>query len=150
MPGHDASDDAPNRPPRDPQELGDGRPAALLSKVGRPLLEGVREAAARSRPGHLLGLHGPTRFAVDPSDRVLEVNHHPGEVEMPPAPDTPVLDPASLAPALSAPEASLPRTDFHDQTRGVEVETTNDQVLDGKDDSEYCRSAHDGVPGEGR
>ena len=145
----DPTDDPADSPPGNAQEPRDRRAIALLGEIPGALFECVGEVAAWSGPRDLFGLHRTARIAVNTPDLVAQVHHHPSEVKVAPPTGTTVLHSTCLATAFPAPDGPPSWGNLHDQAEVLEVEAPDDEVLDGQDDSEYGRCAHDGVPGEG-
>jgi len=89
--GHDASEDLPDRPPRDPHQPGERRLGHLLRKERDAVFEVARVGGSRPRPRHHLrsitaaGAAKPSQLALDHASRRAEI-------QVPPAPDAPVLD----------------------------------------------------------
>jgi hypothetical protein len=116
----DPLDDRSDGVPRNAHHVADRGLVAPLGQVADVVLERPREPRAGFGPRYLFDLDAAAR-AVDAARVVAQLHHHPGEVEMPPAPATTAVVPGASLPALGAPPASPRRRHIEDEPFLVEV-----------------------------
>ena len=126
--GGDAHDDPSHRLPGDPHQRRHARPVTPLCVPTDQLLERLREP--RVVPGPWNSLDGDAaESAVHPPEHVAQLQHHSGEVQVPPRALASVIDAACLAAAPRAAGHARRRSYVRHESFLVEEHGENTSLL---------------------
>ena len=128
-PVHHPLYDLPDRDPRDVEQLLHGRLVAPLDQEVHRLLEAGREPrGCDGAPRHRLHDHA-TCAAGHPPQPIPEIDAHPAEIEMPPAPRRPRVVVAPSALTARTPGRPPRRANLDDERPRLNGEAGDPQVL---------------------